>query len=206
LFKIIRLCSKQPPKIYENVRFYRNNFPKKQNKFIATKKELLIHLNPKNMARQNLISATATDVLVTSVLQKIKTSKTDLSFLINLSTDQRKKFRKMGPKSVEYVNDNLIGAQQFPNSMPQDFPLAEYQKDVVLIKQLFPLLVAAQALTEALNDTILALGSDSMKEADEVYSYLKMAAKSDSNAKAIVEQIGKRFKGQGNFKPKPTVS
>ena len=51
-----------------------------------------------------------------------------------------------------------------------------------------------------MNDTILALSSDAMKEADEVYGFLKVAAKRDANAKALVEQISKRFKGQGNFK------
>jgi hypothetical protein len=154
------------------------------------------------MARQNLISASLEQALASDSLIKIQNVKTDLTFLINLSKDQRKKFRKMGSKSVEYVNDNLVGALQFPGSLPQDFSLVEFQKDADLIKQLFPILIASQALTEALNDTILALGSDCMKEADEVYSYLKLAAKTDANAKALVEQISKRFKGQGNFRPR----
>ena len=153
------------------------------------------------MARQNLISATLTSAVATDVLQKVNDSKAALPFLINLSNEQRKKFRKMGPKSVDYVSDTQVGANQFPSSMPADFQMAEFEKDAVLVKQLFPILVASQSLTEALNDTILALGSDCMKEADEVYSYLKLAAKTDANAKALVEQIGRRFKGQGKAKP-----
>jgi hypothetical protein len=154
------------------------------------------------MSRQNLISATAADATITAAIQSINDAKSSFPFLINLSADERKKFRKMGPKSVDYVNDNLTGANQFPNSLPSDFPIAEFAKDVTLINKLYPLLVAAQALTEGLNDTILALGSDAMKEGDEVYGFLKLAAKTDANAKALVEQIGRRFKGQGNFKPK----
>jgi hypothetical protein len=149
------------------------------------------------MSRQNLISAAVEDAVVTTVLNQINDAKNALPFLLNLSTQNRKKYRKMGPKSVDYVNDNLAGAKQFPNALPKDFSIEEFSKDAVLIKQLYPLLVATQSLSEALNDTILALGSDSMKEADEVYSYLKLAAKTDSNAKTLVEQIGKRFKGQG---------
>ena len=106
----------------------------------------------------------------------------------------------MGPKSVDYVNDNLTGANQFPNSLPGDFPVAEFAKDVTLINKLYPLLVASQSLTEGLNDTLLALGSDAMKQGDEVYGFLKLAAKTDANAKALVQQIGRRFNGQGNFK------
>jgi hypothetical protein len=149
------------------------------------------------MARQNLISAEVTDNIVVAAISNINGAKDTLSFLINLSSEDRKKFRKMGPKSVDYVNDNLAGANQFSNSLPGDFPLAEFTKDVALINKLYPLLIASQALTEGLNDTILALGSDAMKQGDEVYGFLKLAAKTDANAKELVQQIGRRFKGQG---------
>jgi hypothetical protein len=152
------------------------------------------------MSRQNLISVQVEDAVVATALNQIKEAKNALPFLLNLSKENRVKYRKMGPKSVDYVSDTLAGANQFSSSLPQDFSVAEFAKDAVLIKQLFPLLVASQALTEALNDTILALGSDSMKEADEVYGYLKMAAKTDANAKTLVDQISRRFKGQGKKK------
>ena len=152
------------------------------------------------MSRQNLISAEVGDDIVAAAIQSINDAKASLPFLINLSATERKKFRKMGPKSVNYVNDNLAGANQFPNSLPANFPIEEFAKDVTLINKLYPLLVASQAFTEGLNDTILALGSDAMKGSDEVYGFLKLAAKTDANAKALVEQIGRRYKGQGNFK------
>jgi hypothetical protein len=149
------------------------------------------------MARQNLISATLEQKTATTVLQQINDSRDALSFLINLSKVQRKGLRRMGPKSVDYVNDNLVAAGQFPNSLPADFPMGEFEKDAVLVKQLYPILVAAQTLTEKLSDTMLALGTDCMKEADEAYGYLKIAAKTDASAKTIVDKISKRFKGQG---------
>lgn len=154
------------------------------------------------MSRQNLISAETTDATIATAVQSINDAKGSFPFLINLSSRDRENFRKMGPKSVDYVNDNLVGANQFPNSLPGDFPLAEFAKDVTLINKLYPLLVASQALTEGLNDTILALGSDAMKESDEVYGFLKLAAKTDANAKALVQQIARRFKGQGKKKTK----
>ncbi|RKS02637.1 hypothetical protein [Flavobacterium sp. 102] len=149
------------------------------------------------MARQNLISAEVADNVVSTAIANINDTIVSLPFLINLSAEDRKKFRKMGPKSVDYVNDNLTGANQFSNSLPGDFPIDEFAKDVTLINKLYPILVASQALTEGLSDTILALGSDAMKEGDEVYSFLKIAAKTDANAKELVQQIGRRFKGQG---------
>lgn len=149
------------------------------------------------MARQNLVSAVVDDAIVNAVLQHLTDSKEALPFLVTLSKEDRKKFRKMGPKSVEYVTNCYLGAQQFNNSLPQDFPMVEFSKDAKLLQQLLPMLVASQALTEGINDTILALGSDCMKEADEVYKYLKIAAASSANAKTLVDQIGRRFEGQG---------
>lgn len=154
------------------------------------------------MSRQNLISAEVADAIIAAAIQSIIDAKGSFPFLINLTAKERKDFRKMGPKSVDYVNDNLIGAKQFPNSLPSDFPLDEFAKDVTLINKLYPVLVASQALTEGLSDTILALCSDAMIEGDEVYGYLKLAAKKDANAKALVQQIGRRFKGQGILKDK----
>lgn len=155
------------------------------------------------MARQNLISVEVDDVIVEAVLQHLTDSKNAMPFLINLSKSDRVKYRKMGPKSVEYVGECLVGAQQFSNHLTSDFPLGEFEKDVKLISQLFPILVAAEALTEGLRDTLLALGSDCMKESDEVYDFLKKASKTDGNAKALVDQIARRFEGQGK-KPKGT--
>jgi hypothetical protein len=152
------------------------------------------------MARQNLVSAVLDAAVGKTILEQINSNKEAMPFLINLSKEQRSKFRKMGPKSVDYVNDTLVGAQQFKNSMAKDFPLEEFQKDVDLIKQLYPILVAAQSFAEALSDTVLALGTDCMKEADESYKFLKIAAKTDANAKAQVDLIARRFKRQGNKK------
>ncbi len=153
------------------------------------------------MARQNLISAEIDDVIVDAILQHLRDSNTAMPFLINLSKSDRMKYRKMGPKSVDFVSECFVGAQQFRNHLTADFPMGEYEKDVRLIRQLFPILVAAQALAEGLNDTILALGSDCMKESNEVYDLLKNAAKTEGNVKTLVDQLARRYKGQGR-KPK----
>jgi hypothetical protein len=152
------------------------------------------------MSRQNLVSAVLDPTVGKTILKQINDSKEAMTFLVNLSKEQRKGLRKMGPKSVDYVNDTLVGAQQFKNSLANDFPLEEFEKDAALIKQLYPILVAAQSLAEALSDTVLALGTDCMKEADESYKFLKIAAKTDANAKTQVDLIARRFKGQGNRK------
>ena len=65
-----------------------------------------------------------------------------------------------------------------------------------------PLAVKLQALSEALNDTMLAAGSDAMMAADEVYAELKSSAKKDASVKGLVEQISVRYSAQS----KPRLS
>lgn len=161
---------------------------------------VLLILNSNKMSKQNLVSASISDAEVANALNQINAMRATFPFLINLSKEERKNFRKMGPKSVSYVKDTFVAAKQFPECFPQSFRMQEFEKDSILIEQLYPLFVAVQSLNEALNDTVLALGSDSMKEADEVYGFLKIAAKNDASAKTIVDQIAKRFKGQGGPK------
>ena len=157
------------------------------------------------MARQNKVSATLSDADQQTILTKANEIKALLPFLLNLSNTERKKFRKMGPKSVDYVALCVTGAQDFSNTLANDFNVTEFGNDAGLIVSLTRIHTVLQSITEGLGDTLLAAGSDAMAGADEVYGSLKGAAKRDANVKALVEQIGQRFKGQGKKKatPKP---
>jgi hypothetical protein len=149
------------------------------------------------MARSNRVSAVLAQADADKAVSLLNDAKILLPFLTTLSKEERKKLRKMGSKSVDYVQDCLSGAQQFEGSLAKDFPLDEFIKDGNLIKQLFTVYVAAQSFTESLSDTLMALGADCMEESDEVYATLKRAAAKNTSAKAMVDQISKRFKGQG---------
>ena len=148
------------------------------------------------MARKNRISKTLAATDRDSVLTKMDEAKTVLSFLTNLSNEERKKLRKMGPKSVEYVKDCLNGANNFSDSLAKSFDITEFGNDVALYDMLLPIQVKVQAIAEAVKDTLMAVGSDCMEQADEVYGSLKAAAKRDANAKTLVEQIGRRYAAQ----------
>jgi hypothetical protein len=49
-------------------------------------------------------------------------------------------------------------------------------------------------LTEQVDDTLLAVGSDAMTSSLTVYDYVKTAAKKTPGLKTIAEQLGERFK------------
>lgn len=152
------------------------------------------------MSNHNKVSGTLSDADSQKILKAIDGISASLPFLINLTVDERKKERKMGAKSIEYVNLSLQGAQMYPKALKAGFDATEFKNDVALYNALQPIAVKLQALSEAINDTMLAAGSDAMIAADEVYAELKSSAKKDASVKGLVDQIAKRFKGQGSSK------
>jgi hypothetical protein len=149
------------------------------------------------MSKSNKISAVFTTEQKQSLLLKIADVKAEMPFLISLKMEERKNLRKMGPKSVAYVQQCVAGSKAFPDEMKKNFDSAELEKDYNLISNLLDIQVACQALLEMVNDTMMAGGIDAMEASDEVYNSLKYSGKKEGNVKEMVKLIGERFKGQG---------
>lgn len=49
-------------------------------------------------------------------------------------------------------------------------------------------------ITEQVDDTLLAVGSEAMSSSLTVYDYVKTAAKKTPGLKTVAEQLGERFK------------
>jgi hypothetical protein len=154
------------------------------------------------MSKSNKISAVFTAAQKDLVLTQIADVKNQLPFLVTLTIKEREALRKMGPKSVAYVQQCVAGAKAFPNELKKNFDTVEFEKDYNLIYNLLDIQVACQGLLELVNDTMMAGGIDAMEAADEVYDSLKRSARSDANVKEMVKLIAERFKGQGKRIPK----
>lgn len=149
------------------------------------------------MSKSNKISAVFTATEKTTVLAKIAEVKAQLPFLVTLTMEERKNLRKMGPKSVAYVQQCVAGAKAFPDELKKNFNTPEFEKDYDLIYNLLDIQIACQSLLESVNDTMMAGGIDAMIASDEVYDALKSSAKSNASVKEMVKLIAERFKGQG---------
>jgi len=141
----------------------------------------------------NRVSATLNDADKTAVLEALAQAKEKMPFLINLTGKERHRSRKMGAKSVEYVNLSLQGSQTFGSLIPPSIDISEFTKDVTLVNQLLSVRMEVEALLEGIDDTMLAAGSDAMQYADLVYSYLKTGSKTNVGVKSITADIAKRF-------------
>ena len=145
------------------------------------------------MATRNLVSASVTDEAITAVKKGIADITAALPFLIALRAIDRRKMQTMGQKSVDFVNMALRAAETFPQYLLSSFNKDEFAKDVTLIDRLWKIRIEVAGVLEKLDDTIYAASVDAMQAANEVYDYLKTASERDQAAKAIVDDMRKRY-------------
>ncbi len=79
-------------------------------------------------------------------------------------------------------------------SIPASFDIEELVRDYQLATTLTELLISMRQLTEQVDDTLLAVGSEAMSSSLTVYDYVKTAAKKTPGLKTLAEQLGERFK------------
>lgn len=156
------------------------------------------------MAYQN-ISAVISAADKTAVQTAIQTIKAKLPFLVNLNPQERKKLRKMGPVHTSYVQDVYQAVVNNSIVIPGSINLAEYGKDVALMKDITDILSWLLPVFDGIENTSVALGNELMKQSDECYGYLKVAAKKSSNQSLnqTVKQIADQLK-QGPHIPTGT--
>jgi hypothetical protein len=145
------------------------------------------------MAYQN-VNASISSQDMQEIKAALQTVQKKLPFLITLSLDERRKLFKMGDKSLAFVNNSVAAAQSNRDILPASFDVEELVRDYQLATTLTELLTSMRQLTEQVDDTLLAVGSDAMTSSLTVYDYVKTAAKKTPGLKTIAEQLGERFK------------
>ncbi|MEQ9553984.1 MAG: hypothetical protein RIM23_30735 [Coleofasciculus sp. G3-WIS-01] len=153
------------------------------------------------MPYQN-ISATLSDEDKEAIKAAIQTIEEKLSFLVNLSVEERRKLFKMGDKSLGFVQNSLNIAQSNPDILPNSFDFNEFVQDYKLALALQEIFLELRQLEEKIDDTLLAVGSEAMASSLEVYEYVKTAAKRTPGLKAAAEELGERFKAMKAKTPK----
>ena len=119
---------------------------------------------------QNLISAEISAADALAVEQLLTQVKEKLPFLITLSPEQRQYLTKSGNTYKPFIDKALEVINQYPQIFLELFDKEEFKRDADLVKTLEPILLKMKSLTDALEDTVTALKSDSMVAALEVYS------------------------------------
>ena len=155
------------------------------------------------MSYQNIAAALSPQD-IQEIKAALQTVQKKLPFLITLSTEERRKLVKMGDKSLAFVNNSITAAQSNREILPATFNVEELVQDYQLAAALTELLISMQQLTEQVDDTLMAVGSEAMTSSLTVYDYVKTASKKTPGLKTVAEQLGERFKAIGKGKSAKT--
>jgi hypothetical protein len=140
---------------------------------------------------------------IDAVKTAIATINSKMPFLISLTEEERKTLLKMGPKSVDFVQDSFTTTQNFPAIIPVSFNVAEYTKDATLLKILVDLQASIDSLADKVDDTLMAVGSEAMGASLDVYTYVQTSADKTPGLRSVADRLRARFKGQGRKKISP---
>ncbi|MDR1248604.1 MAG: hypothetical protein LBK63_04795 [Treponema sp.] len=117
-------------------------------------------------------------------------------YIIALTPHERQTLLKMGDKSLAFVEKAHDYAHDNPKLVPSFLDMDDFDLDFNDAHGLWSLLTAILQLLEAVEDTIMAAGSEAYHAALAVYHNAQAAAKDDiPGAKAIVEDLQTRFPG-----------
>ena len=141
---------------------------------------------------QNIIDFTLDDAQLAASLQALTDLEAQLSGLVAMSTEQRRKLARMGDKSEAFCRQTLSVLAQNPQVVPPSLKLAEAQADLVALDKLRPRLQRLQRLAERGADSETALGSDIMRCALDGYALLKVSGR-NQGLEGLRKELGTRF-------------
>jgi hypothetical protein len=151
------------------------------------------------MGYQN-ISYNMVQADIDSVKTAIATITSKLPFLVTLDGSEKQALVKLGSRSADFVADCNAAVAAFPAILPASFDKTEYGKDTALFKNLSDIKLQLESLCEKVNDTYIAVGSESMQASLEVYAYVQTAKDRTPGLKIVADKLRERFKGQGRKK------
>ncbi|TYT23809.1 hypothetical protein FZO89_16445 [Luteimonas viscosa] len=141
---------------------------------------------------QDLIDLTLSEAQLSAVDNALLELETQLSGLIAMSVQQRRKLMRMGDKSESFCRQTLSVLGQNPQVVPPSLKLAAAQSDLATLDALRPRLQRLQRLAERAVDSETALGSDIMRCALDGYALLKVAGR-NQGLEGLRKEIGTRF-------------
>lgn len=150
----------------------------------------------------NRVSASLSQADQQAVLAAIDIIREKLPFLIDLTPDERRALPKMGDSSRGFVTQALTIATQNEDILPRSFDLNEMRGDLELLDSLRPVLNALSQLSELVEDTYTAVGSEAYTSALLVYQYARAAGKGSALDGAL-DALGQRFARKSRSVPPP---
>jgi len=118
-----------------------------------------------------------------------------------LTTTDRKRMAKIGPKTQSFVEHAEAYAEANPQFRPGHLDMAAFSAHLEAAHELWNLIDKVEQLVVTLKDTLTAEGSDALDAAYVYYNALKLAVRENvAGAKAQLEDLGSRLPHTGRPK------
>ena len=134
-----------------------------------------------------------------ALLQAISDIQSKLPFLLDLTTADRRSLPKLGDKSRAFIDHGLVLATQNTGILPRNFDLEQYSQEVMLVRQLEPVILAMRQLMKRMEDNFMAIGSDAYSQTLVIYQVAKLADKSgllDEHLDSLAQRFARKSPGQ----------
>ncbi|MCX7103302.1 MAG: hypothetical protein NTX38_17925 [Methylobacter sp.] len=141
-----------------------------------------------------------------AILQALTDIQAKLPFLIDLTTADRRSLPKMGAKSRGFVDQGLVLATQNSGILPRNFDIDQYNREVLLVRQLEPIVLALRQLMKRVEDTFMAAGSEAYTQTLMVYQAAKISGKTgalDEHLDSLAQRFAHKSPGPDKSLQKP---
>ena len=146
---------------------------------------------------KNLIDVELPLEVEEQAIQNIRNTEGLFTFLIGLSTDERKKLTKIGKRSLDFVERSLMHAKENKGLIPSYVGLDEFDRDYRLMVQLRRITALLDSLSSKIKDTYIQTGAEAYSSAREFYNAVKRASGLGVMGCDVIERdLSARFKRQ----------
>lgn len=154
------------------------------------------------MPAENLISIKIKPEELSQVMEALQKVDNILKpYIIALTVAERKAYPKMSDKTYPFVEKVLDYSKTNSEFVPNFLNVPEMAIDFQAVMDLQSVFRVLEQIYQNVSDTMLLAGSEAYLAALTYYNTVKQGAKMNvPNAKAIHEDLRKRFEGQGRTK------
>ena len=140
----------------------------------------------------NLISFELSAEDRAAILAAIAILKEKMPFLVGLDPKARRKLLKVGDSGRAFIKKAFEVAHMVPDYVPKALNMEEMRKDMALIEDLYPIMVALSQVTEKMSDSYAIAGSEAYGSALVIYRNCK-DAKGPEGLEAALADLGRLF-------------
>ena len=129
--------------------------------------------------KQNLVSLVFSPAEIDELETAIASIEKFSESFVALTPEELRRLVKLGDGTEPFCRQAEVVFEQYPHAFPPSFNLAEMKRDLATFDALRGPLLRLQQLASRFDDTVTALGSDTLVAALEGYRHMKSDGKSE---------------------------